>query len=201
MADRLLLTKTDIAGERSVASLEDRLASINPSAPRYRVVQGDIDPDRLFGAGLYDPSTKSVDVRNWLREQAFEAHEHSGHDHDHDHHGHDHRGHRHDDRFTSFCLRREGACSWNTWVGFLEALITSHGESLLRLKGILNVSGLETPVAVHGVQHMFHPPAILEAWPSDDRTSRLVFIGDGLSQSGIEKMLAAWIEADEGASP
>ncbi len=194
MADRLLLTKTDIAEEDCISSLEDRLAGINPSAPRYRVVQGEIDPDRLFGAGLYDPTTKSADVRNWLREEAFEAQKH---DHDHDHHG----SHRHNDRFTSFCVRRDGAYSWNTWVGFLEALITSHGESLLRLKGILNVTGLETPVAVHGVQHMFHPPAILETWPSDDRTSRIVFIGDGLSQNGIEKMLAAWLEADEGTTP
>ena len=196
MADRLLLTKTDIAEEDCISSLEDRLAGINPSAPRYRVVQGEIDPDRLFGAGLYDPTTKSADVRNWLREEAFEAQKH---DHDHDHH--DHGSHRHNDRFTSFCVRRDGAYSWNTWVGFLEALITSHGESLLRLKGILNVTGLETPVAVHGVQHMFHPPAILETWPSDDRTSRIVFIGDGLSQNGIEKMLAAWLEADEGTTP
>ena len=198
MADRLLLTKTDIAGEDGVSALEDRLAGINPSAPRYRVVQGEIEPDRLFGAGLYDPATKSVDVRNWLREEAFHAHDHH---HGHDDHDHDHGSHSHSDRFTSFCLRRQDACSWNTWVGFLEALITSHGESLLRLKGILNVTGLETPVAVHGVQHMFHPPAILEAWPSDDRTSRIVFIGDGLSQTGIEKMLNAWIEADEGANP
>ena len=196
MADRLLLTKTDIAGEDGVSALEDRLAGINPGAPRYRVVEGEIEPGRLFGAGLYDPETKSADVRNWLREEAFHAHDHHHHDHDHDHHHHDHS---HDERFTSFCLRREGACSWNTWVGFLEALITSHGESLLRLKGILNVTGLEAPVAVHGVQHMFHPPAILEAWPSDDRTSRIVFIGDGLSQAGIEKMLTAWIEADQGA--
>ncbi len=205
MADRLLLTKTDLAGEESLAMLEGRLSGINPSAPRYRAVHGEIDPDRLFGAGLYDPATKSVDVRNWLREQAFEAAEHDGHDHSHDDHehghDHDHSTHRHDDRFDSFCLRRDGARSWNCWVGFLEALITSHGDRLLRLKGILNVAGLETPVAVHGVQHMFHPPAILEAWPSDDRTSRIVFIGDGLSQAGVEKMLDAWIEADERANP
>ena len=198
MADRLLLTKTDLAGEHDLDALEGRLSGINPSAPRYRAIHGEIDPDRLFGAGLYDPETKSADVRNWLREQAFEDHEH--HDHDHDHHEHHdhHHGHRHDERFTSFCLRRDDECSWNTWVGFLEALITSHGASLLRLKGILNVTGLETPVAVHGVQHMFHPPAILEAWPSDDRTSRLVFIGDGLSQAGVDKMLDAWIEAERG---
>ncbi len=193
VADRLLLTKTDLAGEEPLAALEGRLSSINPSAPRYRAIHGEIDPDHLFGAGLYNPETKSADVRNWLREQAFEAHEH-------DHHGHDHHDHRHDERFASFCLRREGAYSWNTWVGFLEALITSHGDSLLRLKGILDVTGLDAPVAVHGVQHMFHPPAILEAWPSDDRTSRLVFIGDGLSQAGIEKMLDAWMEADEGTT-
>lgn len=199
MADRLLLTKTDLAKDEPLAALEGRLSGINPSAPRYRAVHGEIDPDRLFGAGLYDPETKTADVRNWLREQAFEAHEH--HDHDHHDHEHDHGGHRHDERFTSFCVRREGAYSWNCWVEFLEALLTSHGESLLRLKGILNVTGLETPVAVHGVQHMFHPPAILDAWPSDDRTSRIVFIGDGLSQAGVEKMLDAWIEADREANP
>ena len=201
MADRLLLTKTDLAKDEPLAALEGRLSGINPSAPRYRAVHGEIDPDRLFGAGLYDPETKTADVRNWLREQAFEAHEHHDHDHDHHDHEHDHGGHRHDERFTSFCVRREGACSWNCWVEFLEALLTSHGESLLRLKGILNVTGLETPVAVHGVQHMFHPPAILDAWPSDDRTSRIVFIGDGLSQAGVEKMLDAWIEADREANP
>ncbi len=198
MADRLLLTKTDIADAESLSTLEGRLSTINPSAPQYRAVHGEIAPNRLFGAGLYNPETKSADVRNWLREQAFDTHEHDHHHH-HDHeHGHDHR---HDKRFASFCLRREGACSWNTWVGFLEALITSQGGSLLRLKGILNVTGLETPVAVHGVQHMFHPPAILEAWPSEDHTSRLVFIGDGLSETGIRKMLDAWIEADGATTP
>ena len=202
VADRLLLTKTDLAGEDALAGLERRLARINPSAPRYRVLHGEIDPDRLFGAGLYDPRTKSADVQNWLREQAFEAHEHDHHHHhDHDHHDHDHHHHHHDDRFTSFCLRREGGCSWNAWVGFLEALIASHGDALLRVKGILNVTGLDAPVAVHGVQHMFHPPAILEAWPSDDRSSRLVFIGNDLSRAGFEKMLDAWIEADSGAAP
>ena len=200
VADRLLLTKTDLAGGRELDALERRLSGINPSAPRYRAVHGDIDPDRLFGAGLYNAETKSADVRNWLREEAFRAH---GNDHSHDHsHDHDHHGGRnHSDRFASFCLRREGACSWNTWVGFLEALIASHGESLLRLKGILHVTGLEAPVAVHGVQHMFHPPAILDAWPSGDRSSRIVFIGDGLSQAGLETMLDAWIEAERGAAP
>ncbi len=64
----------------------------------------------------------------------------------------------------------------------------------------MHVTGLEAPVAVHGVQHMFHPPAILDAWPSGDRSSRIVFIGDGLSQAGLETMLDAWIEAERGAA-
>lgn len=196
VADRLLVTKSDLADSSGLGALEERLAAINPSARRYRVVQGSIDPDRLFGAGLYNPATKSADVGNWLREEAFRETEHGDHDHDHD--GHDHG--RHGDRFDSFCLRHDKALSWNGWVGFLEALITTHGNNLLRLKGILNVEGLEAPVAVHGIQHMFHPPAILEGWPSEDRTSRIVCIGSGLSREGIARMLQAWAEAEPGAS-
>ena len=198
VADRLLVTKSDLADASGLGTLEERLAAINPSARRYRVVQGAIDPDNLFGAGLYNPDTKSADVRNWLREEAFRETEHG--DHDHDDHDHDGHGHHHGDRFSSFCLRHEGTLSWNGWVGFLEALITTHGNNLLRLKGILNVEGLEAPVAVHGVQHMFHPPAILDGWPSDDRTSRIVCIGDGLSREGIGRMLRAWADAEQGVS-
>jgi G3E family GTPase len=63
---------------------------------------------------------------------------------------------------------------------------------VLRVKGILNVAGSETPVAVHGVQHLVHPPVHMAAWPQDDRRSRLVFIVDGLDRAAIERSLAAF---------
>jgi len=59
----------------------------------------------------------------------------------------------------------------------------------LRVKGILNVKGLDKPVAVHGVQHLFHPPATLPAWPDADRRSRVVFITRDVGRELIEETL------------
>jgi G3E family GTPase len=75
-------------------------------------------------------------------------------------------------------------------------LVATRGESLLRIKGILNVIGQDRPVAIHGVQHLFHPPALLAAWPEDDpRTSRLVFITRDLPRDVIEEGLRAFHDA------
>jgi G3E family GTPase len=71
-------------------------------------------------------------------------------------------------------------------------LLHAHGARVLRVKGILNVAGLPTPVVIHGVQHVIHPPAHLEAWPDADRRSRIVFIVRDLEQSVIERSLAAF---------
>jgi G3E family GTPase len=63
----------------------------------------------------------------------------------------------------------------------------------LRVKGILNLIGQDRPVAIHGVQHMFHEPTLLPAWPDGDpRTSRIVFITHGLDRATIEAGLAAF---------
>ena len=196
VADRLLITKTDIASPDAVSALDERLNAINPGADRFRVVDGEIEPSRLFGAGLYDPATKTADVQRWLNEEAFaddHDHEHEhGHDHHHDHdHGHHHH-HDHHDGVHAFCLYKEEIMPWESWVGFLQSLIDARGTDMLRIKGILNVEGLDQPVAVHGVQHVFHPPAILEKWPSDDRRSRLVFIAKDVPEQVIKTMLDSW---------
>jgi G3E family GTPase len=72
----------------------------------------------------------------------------------------------------------------------------TRGESVLRIKGILNLEGQDKPVAIHGVQHLFHPPVRLEAWPEgDDRKSRLVFILRDLDRATVEKGLMAFAES------
>ena len=206
VADRLLITKTDIAAASAISNLDDRLNQINPGADRFKVLNGEIDPARLFGAGLYDPLTKTADVQRWLNEEAYNEgndhnHNHSHHHHDHSHehgHGHDHshhhddHNHDHHDGIHAFCIYKEEALPWESWVGFLQSLIDARGADMLRIKGILNVDGLEQPVAVHGVQHVFHPPAILEKWPSEDRRSRLVFIAKDVPEQVIKTMLASW---------
>ena len=63
---------------------------------------------------------------------------------------------------------------------------------VLRVKGILNVAEVEAPIAVHGVQHLVHPPRHMTAWPDANRQSRLVFIVKGLAPAAIERSLRAF---------
>lgn len=201
VADRLILTKTDMMQGPNPDRLPERLAKLNPAAPILRASHGDIDPEQLFNAGLYDPETKSADVARWLREEAYADDSGHGHHHDHDHgHGHHDHGHhhhdinRHDDRVGSFCIAYDEPIYWQAFVTWIEALISTHGANLLRIKGLLNVVGADGPVAVHGVQHVFHPPAMLPEWPDDDRTSKIVMITRDMSKDPVEKMMRAFLQ-------
>lgn len=185
VADRLLLTKTDLASTQTVRGLRRRLRTINPSAPMYSVPRGRIDPQRLLDAGLYNPMTKAPDVRRWLNAEAYaEASAQPL-----AHHCTSVAGHRHADSVRSFCLRFAQPIEWEVFADALQALIERHGEDLLRVKGVLNVAGEAAPVVVHGVQHLFHPPITLPGWPDSDRSSRLVFITRGLDARIVERAL------------
>ncbi len=196
VADRLLLTKADLADPEQAAALTARLAALNPSAPIVRVAQGEVDPALLFNLGFYDPQTKSVDVQRWLRDEAFEAAHDHGHDDDHHHGGEPVDVNRHDARISTFCITRDEPISWAALSTWLDALATMRGDDLLRLKAIVALSDRPgEPVVVHGVQHLFHPPVLLPQWPSDDHRTRMVFITRDLPREAIEKTLAAFEEA------
>lgn len=186
VADRILLTKTDMVVDPS--ALEARLKAINPAAPILRTAHGAVDPAALFDAGLYDPESKSPDVARWLAEEAYKT------EHDHSHHGHHHDPNRHDARIRSFVVEWDQPIRWDAFVDWMEALIAGHGANLLRIKGILDVAEVEGPVAVHGVQHVFHPPAMLERWPEgEEKRSRLVFITRDINKAPVAEMFAAFM--------
>ena len=190
VADRIVMTKTDLAEAARMDALEARLEAINPGAPVIRAVQGDVAPEQLFGCGLYDPATKTFDVQNWLHEEAFQKRE--AHDHDHGHaHGRPdtHGSDRHDDEIEAFCLVRQEPIEWPAFVAWMQTLISHRGENLLRIKGIVNITGEDQPIAVHGVQHVLYPPVRLPRWPNNDRRSRVVFITRGLERRIIEHSL------------
>ena len=98
---------------------------------------------------------------------------------------------RHDDKVQAYCVYLEEQLPWDQVASWLEMLTTYRGDDILRIKGILNVIESDTPVVVHGVQHMFHPPVQQDSWPDDDRRSRVVFITRGLEQKIVENMLSA----------
>ena len=199
VADRLIVTKSDLAEPAALAALEARLRALNPGAPLLRAAHGAIDPGDLFGLGLFDPQTKSVEVQRWLQDEAVAAQH--GDEHDGDHHHHDttrHDVNRHDSRIRAFCITRERPISWGALSGWLDALATMRGDDLLRLKAIVALADRpEQPLVLHGVQHLFHPPVLLPAWPDEDRRTRIVFITRDLPQEMIEASLAAF----EAAAP
>jgi G3E family GTPase len=192
VADRLIVTKSDLAEPDALAALRSRLRALNPGAPQLAAAHGAVDPGLLFGLGLFDPQTKSVEVQRWLNDEAVAA-RHI--DDDEGHHHHD--VNRHDERIRAFCITRDRPISWNALSGWLDALASMRGDDLLRFKAIVAIADRpEQPVVLHGVQHLFHPPVLLPSWPSEDRRTRMVFITRDLPQQTIEETFAAFAEAD-----
>jgi len=183
MADRIVLSKSDLAP--ADAGLRARIAALNPGAPVVLAERGDIDPAAILECGLFDAAGKIADVRTWLNDAAWGkggAHAKGGLD-----------------RIHSFCLTYDKPLHWSGIGMCLEMLIGTRGENLLRVKGILNLVGQDRPVVIHGVQHMFHEPVLLPAWPpGDPRTSRIVFITRDLSRETIEEGLLAFERAAAG---
>jgi G3E family GTPase len=83
---------------------------------------------------------------------------------------------------------------WTAFGVWLTMLLAARGADVLRVKGLLNVGG-EGPLLLNGVQHVVHPPVHLDAWPDDDRRTRIVFIGRGLDRRALEESLAAFVRA------
>ena len=83
--------------------------------------------------------------------------------------------------------------SWSTVAAAFDALVTYRGPDLLRMKGILNVKDTDKPVVIHGVQHVFHPPATLAGWPDGDRRTRLVFITRDIEERTIRGLFDAFL--------
>jgi len=184
VADRLVITKTDIADPEDTARLRTELRRLNPSAPMLDLAGHDIDPDDLMASDVYDPATKSVEVQRWLAEETLHR-AGAGHAHGHD-------PSRHERGIRAFCVTFEEPLDWTAFGLWLTMLLHVHGQNVLRVKGMLNVLDTGSPVVIHGVQHVVHPPAHLERWPSADRRSRLVLIVRGLDPAAIERSLAAF---------
>lgn len=195
IADRLILTKTDLAAAGTGYRLGAWLRQLNPAADIATAIDGAVDPDFVLredtetaetaAASLAPPQAPAVAIA----EHRAGAHAEPGAAHDAKHHEDDHAH----GSVRAFDLRFSGPVEWNAFGLWLSLLIHRHGQALLRVKGILNVAGSATPVAVHAVQHVVHRPEHLPAWPDADRSSRLVVIADGLDEDAIRRSFAAFL--------
>jgi G3E family GTPase len=184
VADRIVLTKTDLPEAAGTDALRARLNSLNPAAPV--IDAGKAGVAQLIDCGLYDPERKIPDVKRWLADEAYAA--------AHDDHHHHHDVNRHDERIRAFSLASGQAIPYSAFEMFLDLVRSMHGPKLLRVKGIVKIAETpDRPVVIHGVQHVFHPPVTLAAWPDADRRTRLVFIVDGIAARAIEDLFNAFL--------
>ena len=180
IADRLIVTKTDLAAAGEVARLRQTLRRLNPAAPVVEAVLGVVNPDVLIGHDIHAAETRMIEARHWM--QGSGAWPRGGRT----------DGSRHGGAITSFCLRLDGKLDWSAFGLWFSMLAHRHGDKLLRVKGILDVEDSETPVAIHAVQHVIHAPEHLPEWPDAERGSRIVFIIQGLEQGAVERSLQAF---------
>ena len=185
VADRIVLTKTDLVDtpqrREALAALRARLAALNPAAPVIEAEGASVA--QLVNCGLYDATRKIPDVKRWLAAEAYA----------HDHHHH-HDVNRHDDRIRAFTLASEAAIPYSAFEMFLDLVRSMHGPNLLRVKGIVKLAETpDTPIVIHGVQHVFHPPVTLDAWPDTDHRTRLVFIVSDIAPRAIEDLFNAFL--------
>jgi G3E family GTPase len=203
VADRIVLTKVDLLvgreGEDLLFAIIARLRKINPAARLLTTHRNEASADKLFTMGLFDPSKKTLDVRQWLAAEAYATGE-KRHRRRHDHYGHHHDAHghdvsRHDDHIRSFSFSEERAISPQGLELFLELLKSYHGANMLRMKAIVKVADDPArPVILHGVQHVFHPPVRLASWPDGEERTRLVFIVKDIEKATIEGLFRAFTD-------
>jgi G3E family GTPase len=191
IADRIVLTKTDLVGDAHAQALRTllmRLRALNPAAPILDAAKGEAVAARLTDCGLYDPATKTPDVRRWLAAEAYADAEAA--------HGHAHDANRHDAHIRAFCLSTEAAIPASAFEMFLELIRSMHGPNLLRLKGVVKIAETpQTPMVVHAVQHLMHPLARLPAWPDGDTSTRMVFIVRDIDPRTIRELFDAFLGA------
>jgi len=175
IADRIVLTKADLAG--NTAGIRARLAALNPVAP---IVAPDAPADALLG-GLFGLDGKGADVRAWLGDATLADADSAD-------------VNRHDASIQAVCLTSEAPVPRAAFEMFMDLLRSGHGPKLLRLKGLVALADdPERPLVVHGVQHVFHAPLTLPAWPDPDHTSRLVLILKDLDPAFVQRLWDAFL--------
>jgi len=176
LAEKIIISKTDIVDKDEIKSLVFRIKEINPVSQIIFSKFGNIPLEEIFGLGAYDPYKKSADVKNWLAAEKYKDKKH--------HHHHD--VNRHNENIRAFSMMSENPVNMIAFSFFRDMITAALGANLLRMKGIVNIAGEERPAVIHGVQHIFHPVQWLETWPDNDRRTKLVFITQNIKKEQIE---------------
>jgi len=174
VADRIVITKSDLAEQLVIDVLTQELQQINPTARLRVAVAGAVEPDFVLAVGLDRARVQPEAVDRWLGP----AQDANG-------------GHHHTHNISTFTLWFDRPFERAVFERCIEVLTSLRGADLLRVKGLVNVTDEPGPVVIQGVQHLFHPPVTLAAWPGNDRRTRLVFITRGIKHETVAGLFAA----------
>lgn len=183
VADRLLLTKTDLAPAAAVAAVRERLAALNPAAEIIAVTHGELDPAAIRNLGLWNAETRSLEAARWLQHPRYRPAGAAPL-------GGAPKAAAHDARIQAFSLVLDAPLDRYGLQSALGMLVSFRAENLLRFKAIVSLQGEDRPVVLHGVQHVLYPEVRLDAWPDADRRSRFVFIVRDLDPEFVARLLA-----------
>lgn len=216
-ADKILISKVDIADPETVEELAERIRDMNSHAAIHKVDFGKVDIKEVLDLQGFNLNS-NLDIDH------EEEHDHActcGHHHDHDetctcghhhedgepctcghHHDHDgectcgcghhHHHHHHLDDIVSFVFRSFRPFDSEKLNFFFDEMISRFGIDMLRYKGVLNVKGTNNKVVFQGVQQLMGSD-LVEKWEDGPRESKMVFIGKKLPKEifieGLEQCL------------
>jgi len=180
-ADWLLLSKTDRVPETDQPAVLDYLQQLNPLA-QIALAQQWLEGDLSLFDNPFNPKAPRR-FRRWLtaaprvidaQPVATPARSHPA---------------------TDTCvISFEQQIDWSAFTVWLSMLLHCHGQSILRIKGILNIVESETPVVIHGVQHSLHPPVHLASWPEQRRQTQIVFIMRGIAPERLQNAFQRFLQ-------
>ena len=183
VADRLVVTKADLASKETRTALATRLRQINPGSPLLFAQHGEISPSEILNTDLASAARNSWQAKRWIAADrytkfGFKAGVKAP------------PAAEHDDKVRSFVMHAERPLAPQRLLAVLEMLCAVYGDKILRVTAILTLEGPEEPQILHIVQHMVYPLIRLDAWPDDDRRSSLVFIVHDLDPAHVHTALA-----------
>ena len=178
LADRLVVSKLDVAGPDALEALRSRLATLNPDAPIIAADSPALDPIDLLIADVMTGSRRAARrIAGCARPPTP----------------------RRRATATTSIPRKSRMLLHLRYGARLDRVRSVDVDaaapprrSRAADEGAAERSGVPGPVLINGVQHLVHPPAHLERWPDDDRRSRVVVISSGLDHEEIERSLHAF---------
>ncbi|MBQ4246765.1 MAG: GTP-binding protein, partial [Succinivibrio sp.] len=202
LADIVIVSKTDLIESDELDAIYEITAKINPAAKVFPAVKGNISPKILFDIGPYKNADQAFDkkVTSWLNFKSpnlassirpatvnstigvskpkIIAHS----------------------DIDSFCMEFDEPIEALALLSGISTVQEQYGDSILRIKGIIDLKDQEKPIVIHGVQGNLYPLSELHSWPNGERRSQLVFICRASVMEQIEHMFKQIMENPDSAA-